>query len=393
MATARHEASALRRRWSRPPRLRADSGDRRGQATLWTELFFDLIFVAALGRTSALLVQDPSATGFAWSLAVLVLVVWTWMDFVAYADRFEVDDVVHRLLKACAMVGVGALAVTAPRVRAGGEDAFALAYVAVRAVLVLFYLRAWRHVPDARPGTAVHLTGLCVGTALWAASVPAPDRLRPWLWVAGGLVDLGTPLLGWRAFGRAAAVAEHLQNRYGRFVLIALGAVVTRAVEAVSSVSWGPAVALASAATALLVVSLWWLTFDFFEISPPEGLRGLAYVYGHLVAYCALAVLSAGVALAIRAAEAPAVSGAARAAVCGSVAAYLCGVAVFQWAAGVRWDRAMSARVVVAAAIGAVGLLGSGLSAPVLLLVVALLGVAQLVAEAMLSAASRTPRP
>lgn len=43
---------------------------------------------------------------------VLLLVVWTWMNYVFYTQRFDTDDIVHRLMKTAAMVTIAAVAVT-----------------------------------------------------------------------------------------------------------------------------------------------------------------------------------------------------------------------------------------------------------------------------------------
>ena len=108
---------------------------------MWTELFFDLVFVVAVGRTTDLLHDDPSPIGALWFGFVFVVLVWTWSNFVLYTERFETDDVVHRLAKAVAMFAVAATALLVPTVRHGGGNDFAVAYLAVRLVLVGLYLR------------------------------------------------------------------------------------------------------------------------------------------------------------------------------------------------------------------------------------------------------------
>ncbi|HVM04291.1 MAG TPA: low temperature requirement protein A, partial [Acidimicrobiales bacterium] len=80
-------------------------------------------------------------------------------------------------------------------------------------------------------------------------------------------------------------------------------------------------------AAALLVLCLWWLTFDFVEEGAPGGTRGLAYVYSHLPVYGGIAALGVGMQLVVEStADAP-LAGPARWVLCGAGAGYLLGVA------------------------------------------------------------------
>ncbi len=42
------------------------------------------------------------------------------MDYVFYTQRFDTDDIVHRLMKTAAMVAIAAVAVNAPAARVTG---------------------------------------------------------------------------------------------------------------------------------------------------------------------------------------------------------------------------------------------------------------------------------
>ena len=58
--------------WLAPPRLRtAEEGDDRRHAT-WLELFFDLVFVAAIAELSYVLLADVTVGGFARYLGYFV---------------------------------------------------------------------------------------------------------------------------------------------------------------------------------------------------------------------------------------------------------------------------------------------------------------------------------
>src|SRR3954471_22122212 len=120
------QPSTSRRAAVRPPVLRSQQSEGARRAT-WTELFFDLVFVAAVSRTSQILADDPSAAGAAWFAFLFVAVTWSWTNFVMYTERFDTDDVPHRLTKAAAMVAVAGVAFTAPNARGDRAVEFAIA--------------------------------------------------------------------------------------------------------------------------------------------------------------------------------------------------------------------------------------------------------------------------
>jgi len=134
-----------------PPRLRtAGRGIQDDRRATWLELFFDLVFVAAVGQLANSLIAEPTTARFFEFLGLFVPVWWAWMGFTFYANRFDTDDLPYRLLSLLAMFGVAVLATTIPSVFDGATTGFPLAYVAVRIVLLVLYARASRHVPEAR---------------------------------------------------------------------------------------------------------------------------------------------------------------------------------------------------------------------------------------------------
>ncbi len=321
----RHGYAACVPEFVDPPKLRPARQEPGLNRPTWTELFFDLVFVVAVGRTTDLLHDDPSPIGALWFGFIFVVLVWTWSNFVLYTERFETDDVVHRLAKAVAMFAVAAGALLVPAVREGGANEFVVAYLAVRLVLIGLYLRTWRHVPEVHGALRIYLPGFTLGAACWAASIFVTSNARVVLWVIGAVIELTTPLLGWRRFGDSAAVEEHLEERCGQFTLIVLGEVVTGAVAALTGVAWSATVWVVVIAASVIVLCVWWLTFDFVEAGVPSGTRALAYLYAHLPVYGAIAALGVGIELAFEHTHQDPLAEATRWILAGATALYLVG--------------------------------------------------------------------
>jgi low temperature requirement protein LtrA len=60
----------------------------------WMELFFDLIFVAAVAEVGSPLRADYSGTGLLRYSFLFVLIWWAWSGHTLYSTRFDHDDLI-----------------------------------------------------------------------------------------------------------------------------------------------------------------------------------------------------------------------------------------------------------------------------------------------------------
>src|SRR6202034_2907336 len=96
----------------RPPRLRTTADPREERHATWFELYFDLVFVAAVGQLGLALARNPSGAGYARFAALFVVVVWAWVLYTLYTNRFDTDDLIFRLSKSVAMLAIVVVAVS-----------------------------------------------------------------------------------------------------------------------------------------------------------------------------------------------------------------------------------------------------------------------------------------
>ncbi len=215
----------------------ADQGKVRRAS--WLELFFDLIFVAAVSQVGVPLGEDYSIHGLIRYSLMFLLIWWAWFGHTMYATRFDADDVVHRLLTLVQIFAAAAMAANAKQELADRDSAgFGAAYAVQRIVLVIQYLRARRE-PKTRQLATIYATGFGIAAILWTVAAVVPPPLRFWLWGAALLIDLSTPLLTIRHTQTVPPHPEHLAERFGLFTIILLGesvAAVMRGME--SQESW-----------------------------------------------------------------------------------------------------------------------------------------------------------
>ena len=106
----------MRNRWFHRPLLHTEHGPEKKAS--WLELFYDLIFVASIIQLgdglSNTLADDPAGSMLRFGVHFAPL--WfAWSSFTFYSNRFDVDDILHRVLVFGQMFAVGAMGITASR--------------------------------------------------------------------------------------------------------------------------------------------------------------------------------------------------------------------------------------------------------------------------------------
>lgn len=348
------------------------------------ELFFDLVLAVAIAALGELLAHDTSLRGFLRYGALFVPVWWAWVGYTFYADRFETDDLLYRLLVLLAMLAIAGIALNTSLAFSSRSASRALAasYVAVRLILLVLYARAYRHEPRARPLCGSYLVGFSIGAACWLASVFVDPPLRYELWAAGLAVELATPLLSVSAIKRVPYHASHIPERLGSFTIVVLGETVALTATGVTS-RLHPAASLMAAGGFFLAAALWWIYFEFVDDSPMRGgmVAGQTYVYGHLLVFMGITATGAGVLLAIRTGNAVGLSAGARWALCGGPAIFLVAIGIIHL---VNTRRLRDARVVARFGTGAAAAALAVLGSPASPLTLVGLLLALLVAHAVL---------
>jgi low temperature requirement protein LtrA len=367
-------------RWVNPPRLRSTDREPGERHATWVELFFDLVFVVAVAQLSHLISNDPSATSFLHYTLLFAPVWFIWVGFTVYADRFDTDDVPHRLLVLAGMAVIAALAVHVDDAFSGGSIPFALCSILARAILLAMNVRAMRAVPAARDYIAVYVRGWSAGLLLWIVSLAVPEPGRYIVWGAAVLIEVATPLVAERRVGTVALHVSHIGERFALFTIIVLGESVVSVTAGIAEVDFDLANSVIAVGAFVTASALAWVYFDRLGT---ELIGSTLYVYAHFVVYLGLAAVGPGTLLAIEAADDSALPAGARAALCGGAALYLLGLCLV--AAPTRRSedgrRRIAARCATAGAAVAIAFLGAAIAPVATVLLLAAVTVADLVYE------------
>jgi len=150
------------------------------------------------------------------------------------------------------------------------------------------------------------------------------------------------------------------------------------AVDAVDGARWDGRLWFTVVAGAVIVLSVWWMTFDVVEVSVPAGSRGLAYLYSHLPLYGGIAALGISIELALHHAHEERLPSDVRWLAFGATITYLLAVTAVRSSADPH-AKALLVHPVAAVAVLGVAIAGGRFAAPGVLWCIAVVLVAELV--------------
>ena len=294
--------------------LRSERGLEKGRKVTWLELFFDLVFVAAIAQAATHLRDDYSQAGLFRFALLFVLIWWAWLGHTTFSTRFDTDDAAQRAFTALQLFLVAVMAINATGALDSRDSAgFAAAYAVMRLVLAGQFWRA-RHVLRARPLTTRYAVGCAAAAAVWLGSAFLDAPLRFGAWALALTIDVATPLLTTRHLVDVPHDAAHLPERYGLFSIILIGESIAAVMTGMGHQEyWSTRAAAAAILSMAGVFGLWWTYFDGVDATAHRMVRSMAdakrfqlWSYVHLPLYIGIVVMGVGLERVIeKAAEAP----------------------------------------------------------------------------------------
>lgn len=353
-----------------PPRLRTLEQE-EGRSATWLELFYDLAFVVGVAILSGRLLGDLSPARLTSYFAYFALLWWLWASHTYYADRYDTDDLVYRLLAAGQMFAVVVIA-AALAGDTTSTAAFAVGYAAARWLLLAMYWRAYRHVPATRILIRGYGIGFGAAALLWTAAIFVPDGTRFALWAVALGIDLATPWVMRREQAKVPLDVSHLPERFGLFTILVLGESISAVVTGMAHTTWTGAPLVASAGSIGVATAFWWMYFDNTrgtvvrrDPSIRRTWRPTAWLYTHLPLAASIASLAVALERSIDEAGRSSMHAADRWFLVGSAAAVLASMALIQFASSQGPDDSHTRGIVITRLLGIPALLLLGvLSAP-----------------------------
>jgi low temperature requirement protein LtrA len=287
-------------------RRRTDGASQRA-STL--ELFYDLVFVFAITQVSHLLLEHLTWAGVLQSLIALLAVYWSWNYTTWTTNELDTETVPVRLLLLALMLVSLLMAVAIPQAFEAHALLFAGSYVVIqvgRHSFLTFAAADSGTVERERAGSI--LTWFVVVGMLWLAGALLDGPERVVLWLVALALDYCAPLVTYWIPGRrhlAPATwnvgTEHFAERFGLFIILALGESIVITGATTSDLDLDAARITAFIMAFLASAAIWWLYFTsvstigehYLEVTENRTILARdAYTYLHVV-FVAGIILSA----------------------------------------------------------------------------------------------------
>jgi low temperature requirement protein LtrA len=279
-------------------RLR-DLDDEDSSRVSFVELFYDLVFVFAVTQLAAYLAANITPEGAVRAGVLFVALWWLWINTTWATNRLDPDAAPVRFAIFALMGASFVLSMALPHAFEDRALAFALPYVAMQVGRSLFSFFSLNHHRQTEEGrTSLHQAiWFAVSGLLWIAGALLEADARINLWVLALLIELTVPWFGFPlpVLGRRETrdwdiQGEHLSERCGLFIILALGETLLVTGARTAEQDWTVTGAAATATAVVSALAMWWLYFDTgakrgtraFEEQQPGRLARVAYTYLHL---------------------------------------------------------------------------------------------------------------
>jgi low temperature requirement protein LtrA len=207
--------------------LRSPNGPQR--ATL-LELFFDLVYVAALALASTNLAEHLSWTGAVGTLLPLMAIWWTWSITALLTDFYDPQRKPIQVTLVATMLGSILMAVALPGALGAHGLMLAGTYVTVHVGRGFVLVTALRGGNQPQRRAARFMIWFGVSGIAWIGGAFAHGAARGVLWVLALAVDYVSaglrypvPWLGRVPLEQYRKAGEHIGERYQQFMILSLG--------------------------------------------------------------------------------------------------------------------------------------------------------------------------
>lgn len=288
-----------------PPRLKTKGKVKR--SATWLELYFDLVFVIAIGGLVHQFEHLHTIKDAVFFVTLFIPVWWAWVGHTVYATRFDTDDFSHRLFSIFIILSAIIMRIALQDEFPQGMKVFALGYILARCSLITLYIRAGLSEPKVRKMIVLYVVGFGLGAGFWIVSLFQSYQLMLYFWWIGIVVDFAVPWLGRKKIlSRYPLDTSHLPERFGLFTIIVLGETLVGVVSGLSLTGWTIFHMSIGILLFLVSVSIWWVYFGYLNAVDHTRYLGSGqpFIYAHLPLVMGITILgSTGKALLINVME------------------------------------------------------------------------------------------
>lgn len=234
------------------------------QGADFVELFFDLVFVYAITRITALTAHNLDGVHLVQSILIFWLIWWGWTQFTWALNAANTRIAEVRMMVLIATGVAFLMASSVSDAFGSGVMFFALPYVAIRTIGIGLYIRVTSNLKEKGNPVIAFAVPSVFGLIAVLLGAFADPSIRGWWWLTAIAFDMLAGYLGGRAEGWDLK-AKHFAERHGLIVIIALGESLIVAANAVSTQEGSQNLLIESVLALLIMCLLWWSYFSWIH--------------------------------------------------------------------------------------------------------------------------------
>ncbi len=234
------------------------------QGADFVELFFDLVFVYAITRITALTSHHLDSIHVLQSVLIFWLIWWGWTQFTWALNAANTKFAEIRMMILIATGVAFVMASSISNAFSAGVMWFAIPYLIIRIIGLGLYIRVTTNLNGQR--SAVLLFALLSVTGLIAvlAGALSDPSIRIGLWIGAIVLDMIAGFIGGRGEGWNL-LPKHFAERHGLIVIIALGESLIVAASAVSGQERSQDLMIVGGLAVIVTCLLWWSYFAWIH--------------------------------------------------------------------------------------------------------------------------------
>ncbi|KKI90841.1 low temperature requirement protein A [Bacillus sp. SA1-12] len=270
----------------------------------WLELFYDLLFVAAVAAATHVLLHVENGHIQTEYLVKFVLIFipiwWAWVGQTIFINRFGKDLFHQRIFLILQMFFVLIMTSSLSVDFDPYYLSFLIGYIGLRAVTAIQYLIVQRIETGVRKQAALFLGRyFWIGIVISLFSVFFDSWVRYAILYTGILIDILVPVLGRKCLEKVPPNTAHLLERFGLFTIILFGEALISTLTVIQPTQGNWESIGFAIISFILIISMWWQYFDNIEKKLDKSVQtsGQIIIYGHLFILMSLSMIAASIRL------------------------------------------------------------------------------------------------